>query len=272
MKLFKLAALPVALFATSAFAEDVVVDQQVIAQPVAVSTTTYNPEAGVVKNTTTQLVDSTKTVFGTIFHPAAVSAEVGTLGYGANLGWALNDKTELVAGWAGGDLGDIKDNFDVKDVNYNVETDFSNPYVGVQMRPASNWLTVGAGTIFPDNEIKVKANPTNGSVKIKGKEYQFTSNDATLNGTIKNKNDIAPYLTVGFRPNLNNHWGVFGELGAAYMGRQEVEVTGKGTFVEKNTGLTRNADFVANKAKKELEAQDYTKWWPIAKLGLTYRF
>ena len=40
MKVLKLAAIPAALIATSAFAETVVVDQQIVAQPVAVSTTT----------------------------------------------------------------------------------------------------------------------------------------------------------------------------------------------------------------------------------------
>ena len=66
MKALKLAAIPAALIATSAFAQPVVVEQQVIAEPVAVSTTTYDAEAGMVKNTTTQVVEGTKTVFGTV--------------------------------------------------------------------------------------------------------------------------------------------------------------------------------------------------------------
>ena len=78
MKVLKLAAIPAALIATSAFAETVVVDQQVVAEPVAVSTTTYDPNSGVVKNTTTQLVTGTRTFFDTVTHPAAISAEVGT--------------------------------------------------------------------------------------------------------------------------------------------------------------------------------------------------
>ena len=150
MKVLKLAAIPAALIATSAFAQPVVVDQQVIAEPVAVSTTTYDPNAGVVKNTTTQVVQGTKSFFGTVFNPAAVSAEVGTLGYGANIGWALNDRTELQAGWAGGDLSNLKDTVKYNDVEYDLETDSSNPYIGVQMRPAGNWFTVGAGTIIGD--------------------------------------------------------------------------------------------------------------------------
>ena len=140
MKVLKLAAIPAALIANSAFAETIAVDQQVVAQPVAVSTTTYDPNAGVVKNTTTQLVTGTRTFFDTVTNPAAISAEVGTLGYGANIGWALNDKTELVAGWAGGDIGDLKDTIEIEDVEYDLETDSSNPYIGVNLRPAGNWL------------------------------------------------------------------------------------------------------------------------------------
>ena len=131
MKVLKLAAIPAALIATSAFAETIAVDQQVVVQPVAVSTTTYDPNLGVVKNTTTQLVTGTRTFFDAVTNPAAISAEVGTLGYGANIGWALNDKTELVAGWAGGDIGDLKDTIEIEDVEYDLETDSSNPYIGV---------------------------------------------------------------------------------------------------------------------------------------------
>ena len=35
---------------------------------------------------------SDRTFFQTVTHPAAVSAEVGTLGYGANIGWSLTRK------------------------------------------------------------------------------------------------------------------------------------------------------------------------------------
>ena len=173
MKVLKLAAIPAALIATSAFAETVVVDQQVVAQPVAVSTTTYDPNSGVVKNTTTQLVSGTRTFFDTVTHPAAISAEVGTLGYGANLGWALNDKTELVVGWAGGDIGDLKDTIDIQDNTFDLETDYSNPYIGVNLRPASNWFTVGLGTIVQDNETTLKAD--NANLKIGNNNNTYNS-------------------------------------------------------------------------------------------------
>lgn len=257
MKVLKLAAIPAALIATSAFAKTVVVDQQVVAQPVAVSTTTYDPNSGVVKNTTTQLVSGTRTFFDTVTHPAAISAEVGTLGYGANLGWALNDKTELVVGWAGGDIGDLKDTIDIQDNTFDLETDYSNPYIGVNLRPAANWFTVGLGTIVQDNETTLKADNAK-DVKIGNGTY-----NGKIEATVENKNTLAPYLTLGFRPNITNNFGLFGEIGAAYTGGQKVTDA-------KINGLNR-AD-LASDLQKDIDDEDLAKWYPIAKIGATYRF
>ena len=259
MKVLKLAAIPAALIATSAFAETVVVDQQVVAEPVAVSTTTYDPNSGVVKNTTTQLVSGTRTFFDTVTHPAAISAEVGTLGYGANLGWALNDKTELVVGWAGGDIGDLKDTIKIGDVKYDLETDYSNPYIGVNLRPAANWFTVGLGTIFQDNETTLKANNAK-DVKIGDNVKGYSGN---LEASVENKNTMAPYLTLGFRPNITNNFGLFGEVGAAYTGGQKV--------TEAKIDGANRAD-LASDLQKDIDDENLAKWYPIAKIGATYRF
>ena len=260
MKVLKLAAIPAALIATSAFAETVVVDQQIVAQPVAVSTTTYDPNLGVVKNTTTQLVTGTRTFFDTVTHPAAISAEVGTLGYGANIGWGLNDKTELVVGWAGGDIGNLKDTIDIQDNTFDLETDYSNPYIGVNLRPAANWFTVGLGTIFQDNKTTLKSSNAQG-VKIGNNDVVGYSGN--LEASVENKNTMAPYLTLGFRPNITNNFGVFGEIGAAYTGGQKVTEA-------KINGLNR-AD-LASDLQKDIDDEDLADWMPIAKLGLTYRF
>ena len=260
MKVLKLAAIPAALIATSAFAETVVVDQQVVAQPVAVSTTTYDPNSGVVKNTTTQLVSGTRTFFDTVTHPAAISAEVGTLGYGANLGWGLNDKTELVVGWAGGDIGDLKDTIDIQDNTFDLETDYSNPYIGVNLRPAGNWFTVGLGTIFQDNKTTLKSSNAQG-VKIGNNDVVGYSGN--LEASVENKNTMAPYLTLGFRPNITNNFGLFGEVGAAYTGGQKV--------TEAKIDGANRAD-LASDLQKDIDDEDLAKWYPIAKIGATYRF
>lgn len=255
------------MLSTSAMAAEVVVAEPVAVttQPVVVNAQPayqYDANAGVVANTTGAVVGTTRTLFDTVTNPAAVSAEVGTLGYGANVAWGVNDTTELVAGWAGGDVADLMgDDVDVNDVDYDVEMDMSNPYLGVNLRPAANWFTVGAGVIVPDVDIEVKSNPDgDGVYKINGTEYQ-AEQVGSLEGEMEYRNKLAPYGTIGFRPNINDNWGVYGEIGAAYMG--EVDATVRSTA---------GNDDIARDAEQDLEEEDYLEWYPIAKLGLTYRF
>ncbi len=222
-------------------------------------------------NTTSTVVDGGRIIFKEFTNPAAVSAEVGTLGYGANVAWAVNDTVELQAGWAGGKaLSDIVEDFDVNDVTYNLSTDFSNPYLGVQMRPMANWLTVGAGVIVPDNEITATAQRgQDGYISVKGTKYN--ASNAEITADIEHKNALAPYLTVGVRPNINNKWGVFGELGAAYMGETDATVKVNGSLTTESGAAVTNSDFISD-AESEIESKDWGRWLPIVKVGATYRF
>ncbi|GAF61208.1 hypothetical protein ACTXMP_11260 [Psychrobacter glacincola] len=297
MRLIKLTAISAAVLASTAAlaAEPVIVvdgNDAVVyeAEPVAVAyeaepvAYAYNADAGIVRNTTGAVVGGTKTFFQTAINPASVSAEVGTLGYGANIGWSLNEKTELQAGWAGGDVADLfGGDFDANDVNYDVDSDFSNPYLGVQLRPTGNWFTMGAGIIVPDNDIDVTANPDGGVYKINDRTFVADGENGvgSLQGTMEHRNKLAPYGTIGFRPNIGNNWGVFGEIGAAYMGKTNATVNA--VDPERNVNIDNgvtpggvdsglNAGQVAKLAERELEDKDYLEWMPIVKLGATYRF
>ena len=280
MKFIKLTAISAAVLAsTAALAADpvIVVDDNAAvayeAEPVAVAyqaepaSYAYDANAGVVSNTTGAVVGGTKGFFNKVVNPASVSAEVGTLGYGANIGWSLNEKTELQAGWAGGDAADLfGGDFDADDVNYDVDTDFSNPYLGVQLRPTGNWFTMGAGIIVPDNDIDVRANAEDNNYRINDVDYD-ADEVGTLEGTIEHRNKLAPYLTVGFRPNITNNFGLFGEVGAAYMGKTDATVRAAGNGTNAATAAT-----AASAAEQELEDKDWLEWFPIVKVGATYRF
>ena len=292
MKFIKLTAISAAVLAsTAALAADPVIvvdDNAAVAyevEPVAVAyqaepaSYAYDANAGVVSNTTGAVVGGTKGFFNKVVNPASVSAEVGTLGYGANIGWSLNEKTELQAGWAGGDVADLfGGDFDADDVNYDVDADFSNPYLGVQLRPTGNWFTVGAGIIVPDNDFDVTANSEGGTYKINDVSYN-ADDVGTLQGTMEHRNKLAPYATIGFRPNITNNFGLFGEIGAAYMGKTDatVNATDPENVVRVSNGVTDipsglNAGQVAKLAEQELEDKDWLEWLPIVKVGATYRF
>ena len=159
-----------------------------------------------------------------------------------------------------------------------MDADFSNPYLGVQLRPAGNWFTMGAGIIVPDNDLDVTANSEGGVYKINGVQYN-ADDVGTLQGSMEHRNKLAPYATIGFRPNITNNWGVFGEIGAAYMGSTDATVNASNPTndVRISNGVTDiasglNSGQVAALAEKELEDKDWLEWMPIVKLGATYRF
>lgn len=280
MKLIQLTAITAAVLAsTAALAADPIIlvdgDEAVVyeAEPVAVA---YEVEPVAVVQPANSYSD--RTFFQTVTHPAAISAEVGSLGYGANIGWALNDKTELQAGWAGGNVADLfGGDFDANDINYEVDADFSNPYLGVQLRPMANWFTMGAGIIVPDNDIDVTANAEGNFFKIDGIQYN-AAQTGTLSGTVEHRNKLAPYATIGFRPNITNNFGLFGELGAAYLGKTDATVRSSNPDADVNFTNAQGeqdsikASEVAGKAQAQLEDKNWLEWMPIVKVGATYRF
>lgn len=295
MKTLKLAVLPMAMMATSAFAAEEVV--AVETAPTAVTTTSYNtavtspydPNTTVVQNTTTQVVEGTKTIVSTITHPAAVSAEIGTLGYGANVAWGVNDKTDLVVGWNGLSYDDkveldgnddsnlinkaLNDELDGFKGDLDVKLDMNNPYVGVRLRPWANAFAVSTGVIYNDNELKAHLTPKSGSTNfsINGKEYVIpttATKDSYVNLEVEHKNDLAPYLTLGFHPSITDKFGLFGEVGAAYAGKLKTNVTANKIY--NTAGQDATADAI-KQAEKELKDLDL-EWMPIVKLGATYRF
>lgn len=282
MKLFKLTAVAAAVLGSSvAMAQDVVVvDNTQAANDVVVVT-----EAPV-QQTGTNVLDSGKGFFNQAVNPAAVSAEIGTLGYGANIAWGVNETTELTAGWNGFSddgtkdldasdswinwgkaLGDGWGNFK-GDMKY--DADFSNPYLGVNLRPWANNFTIGTGILVPDNELKASLTPKQGEtakVKIDGTRYEVKSGE-TVNVEVENRNKLAPYLTVGYRPNINQNWGVFGEIGAAYMGKMDAKVYSDDANL--NTKNPESGMSLVEAAKRDIEKDDV--WYPMVKAGVTYRF
>ncbi|MDO4699914.1 MAG: hypothetical protein Q4A69_04425 [Moraxella sp.] len=218
---------------------------------------------------TDTVMNSGRTIFKTATNPAAVSVEVGTLGYGANIAWSANETAEVVAGWTGGKF-DTDVTLDKKyadiDGRLKVDADLNNPYVGVNVRPFSNAFTVGTGVIFQDNNVSAILTPKAGGtvVKVKGREYVVNTGDLSIKA--ESGRDLAPYLTVGFKPNNNKRFGMFGELGAVYTGKwdTQVDIVGNVTGAGSAEDLKRDLSDKINKNNPE--------WYPVVKLGATYRF
>ena len=259
---------------------------KVVKLSLAIATTTLSVHA--VANT---VVDSGRTVFKTVTNPAAVSAEIGTLGYGANVAWSANETAEVVVGWAGGDLSASaeiggndsiinwrkvlgKEYADTK-AKLKLNGDLSNPYIGVNVRPFSNALTVGTGVIFQDNKFDVSLTSNEAfNIKVNGNDYTVDLQDE-LKIKAQSGRDLAPYLTIGFKPNNNKRFGMFGEIGAVYTGKWDtkVDVIYDESQTPQDQREIKKAYYEDLKHDlSEKIAKDNIEWYPIVKLGATYRF
>lgn len=238
--------------------------------------------------------DSNRQVFTTLAKPAAVGVEVGLLGYGANVAWGVNDSVELQAGWAGVaetegtlDTSKILDFVNKKDdlelpipnAQATARLKMSNPYLGVQLRPFKNWLTVGTGVIVPQQSLSLEATTSeNKTFSIKGYEHTLEAGDS-LKIELENRNKLAPYLTVGVRPNINSRFGISAEVGAAYTGKYDSYVTVTPTANNANTANTASQytgdqnqyDKLRSDIEDELNNVSLPVF-PIVKLGATLRF
>lgn len=220
----------------------------------------------------------TRGIFSTITNPVAISAEVGTTGAGGSIAWAVNDTTELQAGWTGAKINQQNIKID-NDISVGLNVNANNPYLGVQMRPAANWLTIGAGVIVPKNNISGRVSGRISGSSNTPEEYKFgndtyTIQNANVSATYKQSNKLAPYITVGLRPTINNNWGVFADVGAFYPGKTDFNVAVNGT-------ISKNGKTATDAEKRQLEDQIEQKIenkfsklpvYPIVKVGATYRF
>lgn len=229
------------------------------------------------------IVDGGKTVFTTLSKPGAVNVEIGTLGYGASIAWSANESTEVVAGWNGAKFdinADIGGNDSIINWNkvlgdewgdytgrLNLDVDLSNPYVGVNLRPWKNQFTVGTGMIFQDNNFTATLTSDElAKITVDGKEYQVKG-DVSVRA--KSGNALAPYLTIGVKPNTNslNRLGFFGEVGAAYTGKYKTQVE-----VATDAQITGGT---VEELERDLRGKindNNISWYPIFKVGATYRF
>ena len=204
--------------------------------------------------------------------PTGVRAEVGTTGYGGALLWTANPYVGLALGYNGGDIS-WSDDVSVNGTKYDLDMDNKLAYLNAEIRPwgasANRWaqgVYMAAGVGYLDNDYDLTKRSENGSITVNDNPYSV---NGSVNGKMSYKNDIAPYVGLGFAPKINQNWGVFGEVGAYYTGNPTVDLNANGTFVNVN-GANIDEDIRAEENK--IRNDDKYEWLPVAKLGVSYHF
>ena len=206
------------------------------------------------------------------FKPASVRAEVGTTGYGGAISYNANPHVGVTLGYNGGDIS-WSDDLSINGSKYDLNMDNNNVYLNAEIRPWANWLYVATGVAYLDNEYDLERRAgQNASFKVDGARFANPVGTTQINGTMKYKNDIVPYVGVGFSPAITNRWGVFGEVGAYYTGNPTVNLStdAASSLLVGDDGRTLGTA-IKDEENKIRDKGTY-EWLPVAKLGLSFRF
>ena len=204
--------------------------------------------------------------------PTGVRAEVGTTGYGGALLWTANPYVGLALGYNGGDIS-WSDDLSIDGTKYDMDMDNKLAYLNAEIRPwgasANRWaqgVYMAAGVGYLDNDYDLSKRSNDGTIKVNGNNYNF---NGAVEGKMSYKNDIAPYVGLGFAPKINQNWGVFGEVGAYYTGNPTANLNAVGL---QEVGGTETGAQAAERLENRIINDDKYEWLPVAKLGVSYHF
>jgi opacity protein-like surface antigen len=199
-----------------------------------------------------------------------LDANIGTLGYGAGVGLALNESLTVRLYGAG---ATYKRNFESSGVDYNARLQWRNAPVLLDWHPGGSVFRISAGIMLNDDKVTVDAKPSStASYEFNGRRYT-AADVGSANGTIK-FNRAAPYIGFGFGRPIARHQGLsFGvDFGAAYLGKAKasLDVTcGSALPAAQCTQLKNDANAEAAQLADDIKGY---KWWPVVQMHLTYAF
>jgi hypothetical protein len=189
-----------------------------------------------------------------------VGARIGTLGVGGEAAVELGERV-VVRGGVGfmpleptATLDDIEVTLALPDW-YNVGLDF---YLNGAIR-------LGGGVLFKSDEPSLAGEFTTAQ-DIGGQT--FTPQEiGTLTGVFDSRNQV-PYVLIGFGKHTAPGFGLFLDLGVAFLGEPDVRLDAVNGTLDPDTNAQFRAALDAEAADFEAEVGTYLKLWPILSVGL----
>jgi hypothetical protein len=137
--------------------------------------------------------------------------------------------------------------------------------VGVDFYPTGGGFRLSAG-LLSRKQIDMQFSKT-GTQRVGNRDYSGT---VTIDGTLTNAQEIAPYGTIGFGKTFGSGFGLFFDIGAARMGEADIQLVG--SCVQSNgspcTEFPPNLD--AEEEMAEEDAGGFIEWHPILQIGLKF--
>ena len=196
-----------------------------------------------------------------------LTGKIGTLGYGAELSFALTDS--LNARFGINDFVYIY-NGSSNSINYDFKLQLHTISVLADWHPFSGRFRTSVGLINNKNKINLAGKPTNGNFDINGTLYP-TSQVSSVDGSMS-FNSISPYLGIGWGNPVadNKGWGLVSDFGILFQGEPKVDLMVNCTAtVPICTQVQTNAEAENTRIQNDLSG---FKYWPVISIGLSYQW
>ncbi len=188
-----------------------------------------------------------------------IAGRVGTLGLGAEAAIGLTDRVVVRAGLG---LTPVEPSLTLR----GIETTLELPTwynVGVDLY-VTGAMRLGGGLLFKADD------PTLTGVFTTNQDIggtTFTPQEiGTLVAVLDSKSQV-PYVLIGFGKHTAPGIGLFLDLGVAFLGEPDFQLSAVGGTLPDDSGALRTA-LDAEATEFEDAAGSYLKFWPILSLGL----
>jgi hypothetical protein len=190
----------------------------------------------------------------------AVSPHVGTLGVGADVSVALSDLVSLRGGL---NFQPYAPKADFEDIDY--ELNLPSPTLSgmVDLHVGGSGFRVSGGVVYFSDDPELEATPSE-PTEI-GDQIYSPSEIGTLTGTVRT-NNWAPYLGIGWGNASHGSVGFFMDLGVAFHGEPDVDLTADGL-------LGSDPDFLDQLDREIADVQDDVESvtvYPILSVGVRF--
>lgn len=206
-----------------------------------------------------------------------VSAVFGTTGVGAQLHTPLAPQ---LSARLGANIFNYDYTSSTSDLNYDAEARLRTIDALLDWHPAAGGFRITGGVIVNNNKVFLYGRPSaSGSFTFSGRTYSV-SDIGTVDGVIRFRR-LAPYLGVGWSSDGSASsqqpgWSFTSDIGIMFQGKPRASLNSSGCDLGR--GLLGNAictqlerDIPNESARLEEEVDQY-RYFPVVRIGATYRF
>lgn len=192
------------------------------------------------------------------------TVQVGTLGPGLNIGYKFNPYFDIRANVNG--LKYSRD-VEVNDVKYDADLKLLTAGLLADYYPFANGFRLTAGAYYNGNKLSGNGHSTKDYYGIDPNDYGYER------ASVEYKK-FAPYVGFGYQTNDDDsNWIFTADLGVMYQGKTKVSNSTTCYNAAVCSALQSQIDRENAELRQDIQDKaDKLKWYPVASIGIGYRF